>query len=112
MKTVAHFQRDTEDDLNEWAGLLPGQEPERRAFARLFLTEVLRYLEEVGGPPAESIPEPGVRPPTYWWYTGQFWIRFCVAETKPAWRALWKERVRRVTIIQVRDALPENLAET
>src|SRR4051794_407679 len=97
-------------DLDRWAQSLPGHEPERRHLAQQVLSALLRYLEEKGGPPPDSIRERGVEPPTWWWrWEPHFWIRFCVEDVRTSRLAFWK-KTRRITVVRVSPSLPRNLS--
>ena len=67
MRVVVRHLWSCEPELDRWVESLPGNDPERRALARMHL-ELLdqRMIDFVGVPPgAEEVP--GLSPRVYWW---------------------------------------------
>src|SRR5947209_1042850 len=99
--------RNTRVDINEWLDANAEGDPTRRSQAEDYIRELAEFLRRCAGPPPGAVREPGVLPPTHWWdYCPDLWIRFTVRDDPKKWFGLFGERVRRITVLQLRDAPP------
>jgi hypothetical protein len=104
--------RETRDSIQEWLEGAARDDPMRRMQAEFYFEQLAEFLRQVGGPPHGSIQEPGVRPPTYWWdFYFDLWVRFCVEDEPRLWFGLFGERIRRITILRLADALPPGIGQ-
>ena len=98
MTVTVRYLSGTEADLDAWVAALPGNEPERRALARMYLSFLRDRLIEYRGEPPEAVREPGVAPPLFWWeFYPKWWLTYTYEDEKRWFRAT----TRRVLILTV-----------
>jgi hypothetical protein len=103
MRVSIRTVRSSEPELDRWVDSLPGTEPERRAFARLHLEIVYRWIVEHDGHPPGAIRVTGIAPPVYWWqFFPGWWMRIAIRDHRR-----WFRTVRRdIVVVIIQDEPP------
>jgi hypothetical protein len=99
VRVIVHWHRQTREHIERWTRLQPGRDPGRRDLANLLLDEMARRLQAADGMPPGVLPVSGYSPPRYWWKgLPRLWIMFSVVDEPWTLRALFRDRLRTVTI--------------
>jgi hypothetical protein len=107
LKIVVKWHEQTRAQLLDWVETLPGQDPERRGLAQLVLDEVTRLLTASSGSPPQARRLGGGEPARYWLrVTNALWVQYMVREDAKTWMTLFRPRIKRVTILELRSVAP------
>jgi hypothetical protein len=102
VKVFVNWHRQTREHIARWVQSFPGHDPEREALVAIVIEDMVRQLVAAGGIPPESRPISGIRPPRYWWNVRKgVWIQFMVEDEPWSLRALFRDRLRKVTVLRL-----------
>jgi hypothetical protein len=103
MQVTVRYLRSCEPELDRWMDSLPGNDPERRALARMHLALVDQWMIDHDGVPPDAERVPRLSPPVYWWeFFPGWWMRIAVRD-----RRRWFRRVGRdVVVLGLQDEPP------
>jgi hypothetical protein len=109
MKVTFRHLRSTRPELDRWVASLPGREPERRAFAKMYLHLIREWLIAHGGHPPGASRVSGIAPPTYWWeFAHGWWLRIAVRDRRRWFRTVARDYV----VVAVQDWPPRESSES
>lgn len=98
------FLAGTEPDLEAWIASLPGTDPERRAFARMYLSFIIDRLKQFRGEVPGATRQQGLDPPLVWWeFHPRWWMTFTFVDRK-RW---FRPTRRRIVVLTVENEPPD-----
>jgi hypothetical protein len=107
VRVIVRWQESTRPELEQWVQSLPGHDPERRALAQVVIDALEQQLIRPEGTPTDAVRVRGLEPPVYWWRAGRgLWLRFVVRETRRRRLIFFRNRTRKITILEMRRDSP------
>jgi len=108
VRVIVRWQESTRPELEQWVQSLPGHDPERRGLAQLVIDELEQRIVRANGIPADAVRLQALEPPAYWWRAARgVWLRFAVRDTRGRWFRFFRDRTRKVTILEMRCDPPD-----